>query len=729
MPPRKRVSAPANRVYKSSTPLPQAKFPEQKKRIKSYGKKSSNRIPKQETLTQMDFLRMNDFRDEEEETFSPYEDEIEKPKKKRRKTTADEPSKTPQYHTQTITQLDWSFSTAPEEDQDQEDTAREDLEENWKGDDTYNIPCSSQSFHLPSNPIRVKQPTKSPRPSPAKSSKLPNTVMGPPQTPHRNVTREIPSSQSPATPSSLHSRASTRRRSPLKEKSTNIPIPFNTNRKPQNSPYKPPPLEVKHTFETETDISQLTRILSTPTKRSSPAKSVRFTILDSIAEDSIVSPSIKKEQHSQYPPSQASFAGRKITEVLDSDAESDFGEEQPEEESIPQTGVPSEPMQDEEEQIQPETCYGDIGPETQFEAERLLSSPRPTSTAVDESQVEENSAEEIVEERTQYMESQRLSTQHFNTMAPRTADSDVFILMHPQQVTNIVSRTKDHDMRNWSLPPHVSRIWIFEAAPVSTLKYMAVISPGKRPGEIEDERGIGNADFNAKRGKTWMAYEILGLYELADPLPLSKLQANKWLMAPPPKFKRVPPAVLDALMANLKPPLFRRGDPEESELSSSSTDTQEATAQLISTIQQFTQLAVPLGPQSSQIDQAEDVADEEAIDSIHRDTPRNLYDSPYPSRATTVDLTQSQTPSRRNHSLPDIVWESPTRPVPSSTPLKLPTPRSDATEYQGPESLVPYSIASSQLLTKSQMLPDSLLDESIPSPPMYVQDSDEEDEL
>src|SRR6266487_3245672 len=145
MPPRKRVSEPANRVYKSSTPLSQAKFPEQKKSIQSYGKKSSKRIPKQETLTQMDFLRMNYFPDEEEENFSPYEDEIEKPKKKRRKTMGDELSRTPQYHTQTITQLDWSFSTAPE-DENEEKPLLESLEESQK--DIYNIPSSSQSFRL-----------------------------------------------------------------------------------------------------------------------------------------------------------------------------------------------------------------------------------------------------------------------------------------------------------------------------------------------------------------------------------------------------------------------------------------------------------------------------------------------------------------------------------------------------------------------------------------------------
>jgi hypothetical protein len=38
-------------------------------------------------------------------------------------------------------------------------------------------------------------------------------------------------------------------------------------------------------------------------------------------------------------------------------------------------------------------------------------------------------------------------------------------------------------------------------------------------------------------------------------------------------------------------------------------------------------------------------------------------------------------------------------------------------------------MASSQLLTKSQMLPESLLNDSVPGPPLFIQDSDDEDEL
>ena len=50
----------------------------------------------------------------------------------------------------------------------------------------------------------------------------------------------------------------------------------------------------------------------------------------------------------------------------------------------------------------------------------------------------------------------------------------------------------------------------------------------------------------------------------------------------------------------------------------------------------------------------------------------SLPQLPRPSQAETVDLSQSLTP--RHQSTRDIVFESPTRPIFSSTPVALPTP-------------------------------------------------------
>jgi hypothetical protein len=242
-----------------------------------------------------------------------------------------------------------------------------------------------------------------------------------------------------------------------------------------------------------------------------------------------------------------------------------------------------------------------------------------------------------------------------------------------------------------------------------------------------DERGLGNADFNKKpAASSEYAYEILDLYELANPRSLAELKEVGWLKGPPQKMAWVRPAVLDDLMGNLKPPVFTRLHAEESQ-SSPSTDTREAEAQLLSTTQQFTQLAT-----SEQVSSTPAVEDDENeftynTNDIPSTETQPQHETPHrirPSQAETVDLSQSETP--RHHALPDVIWESPTRPVPSSTP-QLPTPFPKTASIRS-ESVVPFSMASSQFMTKSQMLPDSLLNERVPAPPDLIQDSDEEDD-
>ncbi|KAH8590641.1 hypothetical protein B0O99DRAFT_477959, partial [Bisporella sp. PMI_857] len=115
-------------------------------------------------------------------------------------------------------------------------------------------------------------------------------------------------------------------------------------------------------------------------------------------------------------------------------------------------------------------------------------------------------------------------------MAPRTSDSDVFISIHPSQIKNIVNRTKDHEFRKWGLLPNTIRIWIYETAPKSRVKYMAAISSAKRPGKDSlDDQGLGNAEFNARPdGSAEYAYEILDLYKLANPVSFAEIKQRGW---------------------------------------------------------------------------------------------------------------------------------------------------------------------------------------------------------
>jgi hypothetical protein len=777
MPPKRKPSAPENRIYKSSTPLQQSRFPHRTARVK-YGKQTSKRISKQETLTQMAFVNLDRLLDEDGEDLGIYDDETEKPKKKRRKTTGDSPSSESKYHTQTLTQIgNWSFSTTAEEDDQEEDVY-----------DT--LSSSPRSKELRRQ--RASEIANTEKPAILRSSRRTSAPeMRPPQTPHRRLDREIPCSESPATPPS---RTSPLKRSALKERSINFPIPFNTNPRPHSSQSELPKLRVEDTFDSEDVSQQQPRIPTTP-KRSSPAKSVRWADTDEIRQiDSL--PSTEGEVATE---STAAKSPKQLRdEIMDSEDDEDY---KASEDDIADV---------DKENFQPETCYGDIGFATQM---LLESQDRAASPCIEESQVLREDTLDILlgdkthiveseilggevtdhleEEKSQYIESQRLATQHVRAMAPRTKNSDVFLSIRPENVTKIVDRTKNHEFRRQKIPGTASRIWIYETSPTRILRYMAVISGAKRPGGIEHEDGIGNVEFNAKDPNCGeFAWEILELYELADPLPWATIEDNEWLNGPPRKPTFVRPAVLDQLMANLMPPIFCRTLSAPELTTSSCTDTQEAEEQLLSNIFQYTQLQCTETPSSQHIkrehEENDDIEDDEAYsheenddgeceeedfrhrtqdqsnaattESISSSSQMNKHDlsvEEYPlptkkptqstmappkehgtqrntlsfSQAETVDLSQSQTP-RHHHSTADIIFESPTRPLFSSTPITLPTPREKGnTSPVRAESLVPYSMSSSQLLTKSQMLPESLLNDSVPGLPLSIQDSDEEDEL
>ena len=688
---RKRATAPADRVYKSSIPLKQVKFPEPVKRVK-YGKQTSKRISRsdQDTLTQMDFVKLLQHIDDDDEGLDDAELLEDKPQKKRRRTGGDPPSSNSKFHTQTLTQIEHWSSTATE---DREDS------------DVFDVLSSPRSLGL----RRKKMPSdalKSAIQSASRRQSAPGN-MDHPQTPRKKIAHEIPSSQSPETPLSSASPISPSRRSPLKEKSANARIHTPISPKAVSTSYTSPKLKFEDAFGTPAE-TRSRHAQPSPSKTSNSHKTVRFHVREDSPRNVISSPIVKKEQ-SQATPSQmhSTYATLKL-EILDSEAESEIDDQ--EDEDL----LPAEQSEDE----YPETFYGNIGTETQTIAEGLISPHLEKSQAVGAQLREEDPGRE-----TQVMESQRLSTQHVSSMAPRTGDSDVFISMHPQHVTNIVDQTKDHEFRRWRLPPSVSRIWMYETSPTCTLKYMAVIGPEKRPNEIKDEHGLGNAEFNAKASDSSnYAYEILELYELADPLLWAQLHANEWLKTPPPKWSWVRPAVVDRLMANLKPPLFIRYAMAEGIPASSSTDTEEAEAQLLNTMLQFTEPAIRTDSNSTHTAEKRISFEEPSLPTTRRQSSQ----VPHPSQASTASFNDSQSP--RSQPLAEVVWESPSRPVHSSTQtFDLPTPRKQ--HYQGSDMILPFSLDSSQLLTKSQMLPASLLSDSVPGPPLFIQDSDDDEDL
>ena len=83
--------------------------------------------------------------------------------------------------------------------------------------------------------------------------------------------------------------------------------------------------------------------------------------------------------------------------------------------------------------------------------------------------------------------------------------------------------------------------------PDRTLRYIATISNGKKKGEVEQENGIGNADFNAGLKESIAAYEIKELYQLKEPLPLAELQ-KRYGVAAPQRYTYVPGKMMEDIV-------------------------------------------------------------------------------------------------------------------------------------------------------------------------------------
>ncbi|KAJ5458533.1 hypothetical protein N7475_009921 [Penicillium sp. IBT 31633x] len=118
--------------------------------------------------------------------------------------------------------------------------------------------------------------------------------------------------------------------------------------------------------------------------------------------------------------------------------------------------------------------------------------------------------------------------------------SDIFMSIKPENIQNIVSSAKNHIYRSYLLPPRIQHIWFYTTSPVKQIAYVARISGAKVPGEVLDDGGIGNADFNAELKVMDYGYEILVLWKLNTPVSLETAIREGYLKSAPQKYCWVP---------------------------------------------------------------------------------------------------------------------------------------------------------------------------------------------
>ncbi|KAI4157064.1 MAG: hypothetical protein LQ342_008537 [Letrouitia transgressa] len=114
--------------------------------------------------------------------------------------------------------------------------------------------------------------------------------------------------------------------------------------------------------------------------------------------------------------------------------------------------------------------------------------------------------------------------------------ADIFMSIKPEDMANIARGVKNHEFRKYLLPPSVRYIWFYTTAPVSAIQYVARVSRGKVPGEVPEDGGLGNAEFNAGEKESKFGYRILTLWELGQPITLHQAVSKRFLKGPPQKY-------------------------------------------------------------------------------------------------------------------------------------------------------------------------------------------------
>lgn len=79
---------------------------------------------------------------------------------------------------------------------------------------------------------------------------------------------------------------------------------------------------------------------------------------------------------------------------------------------------------------------------------------------------------------------------------------------------------RNYEYKKYLLPQTLQRVWFYAVVLVSAFPYVAQISHGKKPGEVPEDGGGGNKDFNdgLKKGKS--GYEVQVPWKLAVPLKI-----------------------------------------------------------------------------------------------------------------------------------------------------------------------------------------------------------------
>ncbi|GAB0135839.1 hypothetical protein EsDP_00004162 [Epichloe bromicola] len=360
-------------------------------------------------------------------------------------------------------------------------------------------------------------------------------------------------------------------------------------------------------------------------------------------------------------------------------------------------------------------------------------------------------------------ESQRVPVSVLQSLPVPSARSDIILPISSTSLESLITGHAIAIATSFKIPSQVVRFWLFEN---HLLRYMASVEPGEQQQRAPPQSSSQPA---------WR-YHASQVYELNNPVQEQDMLEEGWIDNQITRYSYLPPAVIGQLLWNLRHPLF--GDASEEPapppppppppgLSSPSspvqqvapkdqvdlnaaqlprhatsppgsmTVSQQVTAQIHSDMAHSTQLptsddTIPSTPDDNQTLQPCPSASKRHHPLPPSSTPREPnQQNIHPSQATT--LSQASTPERQP-SLQHLATKAPVLP---SAPVPFPPPLFNASDnsiqfLDHTDSLsslpFPSSVSStSQLLTKSQTLPDSLIQDHAPLAQPEIWDSDDED--
>ncbi|KAM5350535.1 hypothetical protein ACJ41O_007040 [Fusarium nematophilum] len=373
--------------------------------------------------------------------------------------------------------------------------------------------------------------------------------------------------------------------------------------------------------------------------------------------------------------------------------------------------------------------------------------------------------------QTQPLESQRVPLATLQSLPPASARTDVLLPLPEDTLTDIIEGFQVDLLLPFKIPAQVVRFWFYEG---DLLQFLACAEPGR----VTD-------------GPAWR-YHLSQVYELNNPVEGDDMREEGWVEGDIGRYVYIPPAVVGQLLWNLRHPIFSEDGDGGAESQVAATEdgddgsesgrvnlfakssqqrnptptpsmsvSQQVEAQLKSDIAHSTQfphsddILVPSTPEeendensSSKQDATPPTTHVPSSPKTIKPPPRTGTRTPFaassyrairsplssstsrrptttvrPSQATTVS--QASTPEKQSSS-------SIQRPsLHSSSSIGFPEGLLDDEDgVSSPPLRLPpgYVPGSSQLLTKSQMLPDSLVIDDARLPPEIWDSEDEGDD-